>query len=260
MIFVGTSGFSFADWVGPFYPAGTARARMLEHYVRVFPSVEINSTYYRLPDPSTMAGIAARTPPRFRITVKMHADVTHRQTRELANFDAFLRVIAPIEESGRFHGALAQFPYGFRNTHENRDYLRVLRHGYAGRPLFVEFRHDSWDEPRVYDLLRELQVGFVSVDEPALPGLFPPRVVATGDVAYLRLHGRNAADWWGNNASKRYDYFYSDEELQAWARRIHEVARDARDTFVFFNNCHGGSAAQNAQRITTLLREMATHG
>jgi uncharacterized protein YecE (DUF72 family) len=255
VIFVGTSGYSFSDWVGPFYPAGTARDRMLEHYVRVFPAVEINSTYYRLPNPATMASIAGRTPPRFRITVKLHADVTHRQTREAESFAQFLRVIAPLEESGRFHGALAQFPYGFRNTRENQDYLRIVRHGFPGRPLFVEFRHESWNRPQTLALLRELEAGFVSVDEPALPGLFPPIVATVGDVAYLRLHGHNSADWWGGDAAKRYAYFYSDEELRAWAQKIHEVARDARDTFVFFNNCHGGSAAQNAQRITTFLRE-----
>jgi uncharacterized protein YecE (DUF72 family) len=166
-------------------------------------------------------------------------------------------VIAPLEETGRFHGALAQFPFGFRNTPQNREYLQTLRRGYPERPLFVEFRHASWDEPGTYQLLRELDAGFVSVDEPALPGLFPPRITLTGHTAYLRLHGRNATDWWGTDASKRYDYFYSDEELRAWARKIYEVARDARDTLVFFNNCHGGSAAQNAQRITTMLREMS---
>lgn len=253
MIYVGTSGFSFRDWVGAFYPPGTPSGKMLEHYAELFPTVEINSTYYRLPDPRVLQGIAERTPRTFRITVKVPAAITHERKRVPEAFAAFLRVIEPLEHAGKFYGALAQFPFGFRNTPENQDYLRTVRSELPGRDVFIEFRHDSWDQDEVLALLRTLELGFVSVDEPPLPGLFPARVDATGLVAYIRLHGRNAAHWWAGDGSRRYDYLYNEEELREWARRIHQVASKTRDTFVFFNNCYGASAPQNAGQMSLLL-------
>jgi uncharacterized protein YecE (DUF72 family) len=256
MIYVGTSGFSFRDWVGPFYPPATPPVKMLEHYVQHFAAVEINSTYYRLPDPRVFEGIAARTPRTFRITVKTPAAVTHARTREPAAFQSFLRVLEPLERAGKLHGALAQFPFGFRNTPENQEYLHAVRSALPGVELFVEFRHDSWDRDETFALLRDLELGFVSVDEPHLPGLFPARTEVTGPVAYVRLHGRNSAQWWSGDRHRRYDYLYTDEELREWARRIHRLSNDARDTFVFFNNCYGGSAAQNAGQMNLLLGQL----
>ena len=251
MIFVGTSGYSFDDWLGRFYPPGIPRGQMLNYYVQRFPAVEINSTYYRLPHPKVMWQLERKTPPQFRFLVKFHGDVTHRQIRDRAAFDAFARVIAPFEDAGKFHGALAQFPYAFRDTPENRDYLRFLRDSFGARPFFVEFRHDSWAREESVDLLRRLEAGFCAVDEPALPGLFPPWLRASGPVGYVRLHGRNAREWW--RGSERYNYLYTEEELQEWAGRIRELEAQTRDTFVFFNNCHAGQAAENAQRMTEIL-------
>lgn len=256
MIYVGTSGFSFRDWVGPFYPPGTPPAKMLEFYARQFAAVEINSTYYRLPDPRVMEGIAERTPRTFRITVKIPSDMTHERTGKRDAFRSFLRVIEPLQRAGKFHGALAQFPFGFRNTPENRDYLRAVRDALEELDLFVEFRHESWNREETFVLLRELALGFVCVDEPALPGLFPDRVEVIGRVAYVRLHGRNATQWWTGDRHRRYDYLYSDQELREWARRIHRLSNEARDTFVFFNNCYGGSAAQNAGQMSLLLGQL----
>jgi len=257
MIHVGTSGYSFGDWVGPFYPKGTPPARMLEYYVRYFPVVEINSTYYRLPAPKSIANMVTRTPKQFLFTVKLQSDVTHEQSRDLADFDAFLRVIEPLETAERFGGAVAQFPFRFKNTPENREYLHLLRAGLGHRRVFVEFRHASWNRPGIYSLLDERDLGFCSVDEPQLPGLFPPVVRSVGDTAYFRFHGRNRDHWWGEDGALRYDYLYNEDELKEWAKKIHDVAGKVRQTFVFFNNCHGSSAAHNAQQMTLMLQEMA---
>ena len=256
MIWLGTSGFSFRDWVGPFYPPGTPAGRMLEYYTQVFPAVEINSTYYRLPDPATFRRMCDRTPPGFRFTVKLPGTITHRGEEDPSAFRAFARVVEPLARAGKLHGALAQFPFGFRNTEENRNRIAAIRKALPEWPLFVEFRHDSWNRPETWDLLEEHAVGFVSVDEPALPGLFPPTTRVIGPAAYVRLHGRNAADWWGSDGSKRYDYLYDEAELREWALRIHRLSGAARDTFVFFNNCHGGSAAQNAGQMGFLLGQL----
>lgn len=254
MIYIGTSGYSFRDWIGPFYPAGTRASDMLSHYVRHFPAVEINSTYYKLPAPSVFQSMQQKTPPRFRFTVKLPGEITHRQTRDLSQFDAFLAAMQPLEDAGKFHGALAQFPWSFRNTPENRDYLRILRTGYPQKPLFVEFRHVSWARSETRALLEELAIGYCIVDEPRLPTLFPPIVETVGDVGYVRFHGRNEAKWWEGKNQERYDYLYDDRELREWIGKIREVSSRTRDLFVFFNNCHGGQAAQNAKQMMDLLR------
>ncbi|MFN8547681.1 MAG: DUF72 domain-containing protein [Candidatus Eisenbacteria bacterium] len=252
MIWIGTSGYSFKDWVGPFYPPGTKAADMLE-YQRQFPAVEVNASYYRLPTADTFRRMAARTPPDFRFTVKFHRALTHDLDRDPEAMRAFLRAIEPLEASGRFHGALAQFPWAFRDTPANRDYLRMLRDRYRVLPLFVEFRHASWAHPGAFDFLRAIEAGFCAVDEPRLTGLFPPLVEATTPVAYVRFHGRNEASWWGGDNAERYNYLYSEEELREWAEKIRALETKSREVLVFFNNCHSGRAAQNAKRMAELL-------
>ena len=326
MIFVGTSGYSFRDWVGPFYPEGTRNQDMLTRYARVFPAVEINATYYRLPSVRTFEGMARGTPPGFRFVVKLSGSLTHgaegrvRRGRRGAGTEAversnsgvglqqsllrepapeagvewgsaadgsaaegnsdegdaadgsaadggvtngvaggcraFLGAIAPLEDAGKLDGILAQFPYRFRAGSEEKAHLEELRHRLGERPFFVEFRHESWARESTYRFLEELGVGFCVVDEPRLPGLFPPVVRQTNDVAYFRFHGRNAERWWDGDNSTRYDYLYDEGELREWAAKIHDTAARTRQTFVFFNNCHGGSAPRNAEQMQALLGEM----
>lgn len=258
MIHIGTSGYSFRDWIGPFYPPGTRSTDMLRHYARRFGTVEINATYYRLPPPATFAQMAERTPPDFRFTVKLPKEITHDRTLELGTYDAFLRAIAPLDAAGKFHGALAQFPFAFRASSENRDFLHILRLGLGRIPLFVEFRHDSWAGEETFALLDDIDAGFCSVDEPKLRGLFPPLVRSVGSVAYFRFHGRNGARWWSGDNSTRYDYLYDEQELEEWATKIRTLAERTRETYVFFNNCHAGAAARNALRMQELL-ELVPH-
>jgi uncharacterized protein YecE (DUF72 family) len=253
MIWIGTSGYSFRDWVGPFYPPGIPSGKMLDYYATRFRAVEINSTYYRLPHPMTMVQIERKTPEGFRFTVKLPGEVTHKRTRDPSIFLGFSRVVEPFSIAGKYHGALAQFPTSFQETPEHRDYLRFLREALPDQRVFVEFRHASWARDESYRLLQDLGFGFVSVDEPRFRVLFPPVARAVGDIGYVRLHGRNAATWWTGKGSERYNYLYTEEELQEWAAKIRVLSAQTRDTFVFFNNCHGGRAAQNAQRMEELL-------
>ena len=196
MILIGTSGYSFPDWVGPFYPPGTARGKMLDHYVRHFPAVEVNSTYYRIPPPSTLHAMERKTPPEFEFVVKAHHDMTHKRTLEPELYDAFARSVEPLQEAGKLSGILAQFPYAFRRTKENQEFLGELKRRLPEAPLFVEFRHSSWVRDDLFPWLEEEGLGYVSVDEPELPGLVPPIARATGPLGYVRLHGRNKENWW----------------------------------------------------------------
>lgn len=249
---IGTSGFSFADWVGPFYPPGTPRGRMLEFYQRHFSTVEINATYYRLPPPSTMQGMVKRTPPQFHFMVKLPGGVTHKRDRDPEPVEGFFRTIDPLRAAGRFTGALAQFPQSFQRNDEAQRYLSWVREAFPELPLFMEFRHESWRNPSTSAWLKDAGLGLCSVDEPDLPGLIPRWAERVGDVAYVRLHGRNARDW-HEGGGLRYNYLYTRPELDEWARQIRQLAEGARQTYVFFNNCHAGHAVVNARMMKELL-------
>lgn len=249
---VGTSGYSFADWVGPFYPSGTKRSGMLEHYCRYFSTVEINATYYRIPPPQTMQRMAERTPPHFLFTVKLPGALTHKRHRNPEPVEGFRRAIGPLMEAGKYAGALAQFPYSFHRTPEAESYLEWLGAALPETPLFAEFRHASWDGADLEACLHKAGLGFCAVDEPSLSGLFPRRALLVGNTAYVRLHGRNSRDWW-SGGSRRYDYLYDEKELEQWSTLITEMATRAGQTFVFFNNCHAGHAVLNARMMEELL-------
>ncbi len=249
---IGTSGFSFADWIGPFYPAGLKRDALLDFYATQFDCVEINSTYYGIPAPRTFERMAARTPPEFRFVVKAAAVVTHERVPDPASDDAFLRACEPLAAAGKFEGTLAQFPWAFQNDEAARGYLRALRARLPEGPVFVEFRHRSWAKTSTIALLEELGLGYCTVDEPPLPGLMPDDLFVTRGVAYLRLHGRNAATWWGSGGD-RYDYDYSEPQLAEWAGKLRGLTGRASTTYVFFNNCHAGQAARNAKLLKAML-------
>lgn len=253
-VLVGTSGFSFPDWDGAFYPRGLAPAERLGFYARYFPAVEVNSTYYGIPRPEVMRQMAAKTPAGFEFVVKANQRMTHEPEAADAVYGEFLRCLEPLRESGRFHGVLAQFPWRFRNGPEARRHLLSLRERLGELPLFVEFRHDSWAQEDVFRSLAENGIGYCSVDEPALSGLMPPLARLTGETAYVRFHGRNARTWWGRGEGDRYDYDYRREELAEWLVKIRELAERAAKTYVFFNNCHAGQAARNARLMMDMLQ------
>lgn len=259
-ILVGTSGYSFADWVGPFYPPGMKSGAFLEFYARHFSLVEVNSTYYRIPNPRVLDLMEKKTPPGFRFVVKLHQSFTHERSLDPALLRDFLAVLEPLKAAGKYDGLLAQFPWAFRKSAACAAHLVALREALPGEPLFAEFRHASWVTPGLGGWLREHGIGYCAVDEPALPGLVPPVTLVTTDDAYLRFHGRNEQTWWGREGGDRYDYEYSEAELRDWLVKIREMASQARRTYLFFNNCHAGQAARNARLMQELLRQQKLPG
>ena len=193
MVLIGTSGYSFPDWVGPFYPPGTTRAGMLDYYVQQFPAVEVNATYYRIPPPPTLAAMERKTPAGFEFVVKANAAMTHEGSADPALYDSFRRAIEPVARAGKLSGLLAQFPWAFRRGAKEEEHLRAMKRLLPDAPLFVEFRHKSWIAEDVFPFLEREGLGYVSVDEPDLPGLVPPVARATTEAAYVRFHGRNRA-------------------------------------------------------------------
>jgi uncharacterized protein YecE (DUF72 family) len=252
---VGTSGYSFADWVGPFYPAGTPRGKMLDEYVRHFDVVEINSSYYRVPSASMFERMEQKTPVGFEFVVKLFRGMTHEIEDDSQMYREFVDSVAPLKEAGKFAGFLAQFPWKFKNGKSAKAHLVNLRKRLGEAPLFVEFRHDSWVEDETLGFLRDLGVGYCSVDEPRLKGLMPPVVAATTDEGYIRLHGRNARNWWGKGGGDRYDYDYNGEELSEWAEKMLDLESKVKKVYAFFNNCHAGHAARNAELMIEMLSD-----
>jgi len=250
---VGTSGYSFADWVGPFYPAGTPRGRMLDEYVHHFDVVEINSTYYRVPNASMFERMNEKTPEDFEFIVKLYRGMTHEIADDAEMYRHFTGAVEPLREAGKFGGYLAQFPWKFKNSKAAKAHLGALRKKLGQAPLFVEFRHDSWIEDKTFEFLRDLGVGYCAVDEPRLKGLVPPLVAATTDVGYVRFHGRNERNWWGKGGGDRYDYDYNSEELSEWADRMLDLESKVKKVYAFFNNCHAGHAARNAELMIEML-------
>ena len=259
-VLVGTSGYSFPDWVGPFYPPGMKSGDFLRFYAERFPVVEVNSTYYRIPPPRTLEQMEKKTPPGFRFVVKLHQSMTHEGAEDPALYRQFLDVLEPLKAAGKFTALLAQFPWGFQRSPAQLEHLRVLRERLAGEPLFVEFRHRSWITPALAGELRALELGYCAVDEPPLPGLVPPVVLHTAADGYVRFHGRNSATWWGRGGGARYDYDYPESELRDWLKQVTELAERARRTYLFFNNCHAGQAARNASLMQELLRQQQAQG
>jgi uncharacterized protein YecE (DUF72 family) len=250
---VGTSGYSFADWIGPFYPAGTPRGKMLEEYIHHFDVVEINSSYYRIPTAQMFERMEAKTPAGFEFIVKLFRGMTHEIEDDSKMYRDFIESVVPLKDGSKFGGFLAQFPWKFKNTKESKAHLVDLRKRLGEDPFFVEFRHDSWMKNDTFALLRDLGIGYCSVDEPQLKGLIPPTVVATTDEGYVRLHGRNARNWWGEGGGDRYDYDYSREELTEWADKMLELESKVKKVYAFFNNCHAGHAARNAELMIEML-------
>jgi uncharacterized protein YecE (DUF72 family) len=254
MIFAGTSGYSYGDWVGPYYPAGLPKTDWLSFYAREFQACEVNFTFYRLPEARILAAMARKTPDGFLFTVKATQELTHKREDNAESFAKFVRGLQPLIEANKFGCVLAQFPYSFHSNKENREYVKAFPDLMAGLPVVVEFRNAQWLTAETFALLAEKRLGFCCVDEPRLKGLIPPLAEATSPVAYVRFHGRNAKKWWQHDeAWERYDYTYSKEELEEWVPRIRELDRKAETTFLFANNHWQGQAVDTARQLRLLL-------
>lgn len=252
---VGTSGYSFDDWKGPFYPAKLNKSRMLDYYAQFFNTVEINATYYRIPPARTFESMIERTGEKFEFFVKAHESATHKREQFPSETPVYLEAIKPLVESGRLRGILLQFPWSFPRTEEHIDHIKACAEGFDSLPLFVEFRHSSWIQQNTFDLLKSLGIGYVSVDEPRLEKMVPPLAVATTDTGYVRFHGRNAEKWYSGSGSERYDYLYSEDQLREWIKKIDTLREHTAIVYVFFNNCHQGQAVTNAQQLLEMLDE-----
>jgi uncharacterized protein YecE (DUF72 family) len=254
---VGTAGFSYQDWRGKFYPDNIKPREMLPFYARHFSTVEIDATYYRVLPASTFQSMATRTPERFKFTVKLPGTVTHAggaPTVVSSDLHAWRESLEPLIDQRKFGCGVAQFPTSFRPNASTIEYLKTLR-THIDLPVVVEFRHREWQTNETLELLAELRFGLVDVDQPRFRTLPRPSSDIVGSIGYVRMHGRNVANWWRGDNVTRYDYEYTSEELEPWAHRIHdmEATPGAEEVYVVFNNHAFGKAPRNAAMLEELL-------
>ena len=253
---VGVAGWSYPDWEGIVYPK-TPRFDALSYLASFFDAIEINSSFYRIPTARTTASWAkrARVNPEFRFTLKLYKGFTHERTATADDERSFAEALRPLTEAGVLGAVLLQFPWSFKNDPESRDYLRAALERFRRCPLVVEVRHRSWDQPEFYAFLEERGVGFCNIDQPLIGRSLAPSERTTGPVGYIRLHGRNYRDWFREDAGRdaRYDYLYTEEELDPWVEKISEVSQTASSTYVITNNHFRGQAVVNALQIRSRI-------
>ena len=270
---VGTCSWADKSLVAHWYPKGVKSAEeRLRYYVEHFDAVEADSPYYRLPEEPMVARWAERTPDGFVMHVKAFGLMTRhpvkleqlppelregmpvddrgrvdRPPRELRAvvFRRFREALEPLRASGKLGGILLQFPSYVVFKPISLDYLEWAAEQLEGEHLLVEFRHSSWleEENRAETLrfLEQLGATHVITDSPRIEGarnVMSTVVAATSPIVYIRLHGRNAATWnkRGGSAAERFDYLYSDDELREWAPTLRELAGEAEQLYVMFNN------------------------
>ena len=257
MFYCGTCGFSYDDWVGIYYPERLPRKNWLSYYAQEFNALELNSTYYALPRRSVMESLAVKTSEGFLFSVKANQEMTHVRQKGAEVFKAFAGALQPLTEAGKLGCVLAQFPYSFICNEDNRGYLARFHDYLVDLPLVVEFRNAGWLNDATLGWMASNNIGFCCVDEPQLPKLLPPVAEVTGDIAYIRFHGRNAAKWWRHEeAWQRYDYTYKREELEEWLPKIARVSKTAKDTFIFANNHWRAQAVDTIRQVRSMLDQL----
>ena len=254
MLYSGTSGFSYADWVGNFYPRGMARHDWLSYYAREFNALELNSTYYAIPKVSILESMIRKTGEGFLFSIKANQEMTHSRKTDRDVFSAFVNMLKPFLDADKLGCVLAQFPFSFTANRSNFNYLQFFRESLKDLPLVMEFRNVQWLKPEVFDWLRKQNLGFCCVDEPQLPNLLPPVAEVTTDIAYIRFHGRNASKWWQHqHAYERYDYTYTIDELKEWLPKIKKLNNLAGKTFIFANNHWRGQSVSTIRQLRMML-------
>jgi uncharacterized protein YecE (DUF72 family) len=257
-LFIGPAGWDYPDWQGVVYPPGLKGADRLTFLAALFTAVEINVTFYR-PIPADYARRwleAVADFPDFRFTAKVWQVFTHTRRLPEAELDQFQAGLAPLLAAGKLGVLLAQFPYSFHNTEENRAYLVQLQAALPTFPLAVEVRHRSWQHRAVREFLAQTGLDFCNIDQPMVSYPMGATRWVTGPRGYLRCHGRRRDAWFefGDDRGARYDYLYSPEELEDLAARARELAVKTRETYVIFNNHPAGQAVANALELIHLLQ------
>jgi uncharacterized protein YecE (DUF72 family) len=290
MVHVGTCGWSYPSgrgtWNGVFYPPrgahGFRPGDELAYYAEHFDTVEVNVTFYRPPVAATTARWVKQTPRGFEFSIKLHQKFTHPMAvgREApsaeartsgpralpqpsqTDVDEFRAGLGPIAAGGKLGAVLAQFPAGFHADDASTDYLAGLLRTFRDYPIAVELRHRSWSDAQsaTLRLLDDSRAAWVQIDEPKFrTSIHQDFVPNTERFYYVRLHGRNAAQWWSPDApEERYNYLYSAEELRPFAAVAQTVGPEVRKAYLYLNNHFAAKSVVNATVLKHQLGQPIT--
>ncbi|MCS7173470.1 MAG: DUF72 domain-containing protein [Armatimonadetes bacterium] len=295
-VYVGTCSWADPHFVreGDFYPPKVRHRPdlRLRYYASVFPTVELDATYYALLPPALARRYGEWTPPGFLLHTKafglftghgvdprrlpphiqsfLPPELLHRprlvreeipEEVETLCWEAFLEFLRVLQQAGRLGYVLFQFPRWATFSQKALTELEHIRAMLRDYRVAVEFRHRSWLVPpnrrKTLESLRALDFIYTVPDEPDLPWTVPPEVAVTSSWSVVRFHGRNAAAWSRRGATtlEVYDYCYAEEELRPWAYRARSLAQEVDRLFLMFNNHVRGSSVRNAQMLLRLLQE-----
>ncbi len=279
---IGTAGWSYPHWNGVVYPKTRAGGfHPIEYLSKQIDAIEINSSFYQplKPEIVTVWMKKVERNPRFQFTAKLHQQFTHARILEDAEVARFKDGLRPLLKARRLGALLMQFPWAFRFTAENQEWLIRLRRAFHEFPLVAEMRHSSWLAEEAIGTFLDYRIGFCNIDQPAYTSAMPPTSYLTSGVGYVRLHGRNPNNALGgferpagspasrtsgpegsapgerSTRLRQHDYLYAAAELDEWSRRIERVSRFAESTFVIFNNDAGGKSLVNALELEAAMQE-----
>jgi uncharacterized protein YecE (DUF72 family) len=252
-VLIGTSGWGYDEWVGPFYPRGLRKEDYLLYYSEIFYTNEINTTFYNIPPRRIVENWVSKTPGDFLFSAKVPQFITHESKLKvdecLDKLDYFLNVMGPLIEAKKIISFLIQLPPYFKKD-QHFDNLKQFIDNWSGNPrrdnyhLVVEFRDKSWMDESVFNYLEDKALTYCSVIEP----LLPPRMDITNpSFSYIRFHGYGKKIW--------FDYCFTEEEIKRWALQIREVIQNSEKVGVYFNNHFSGYAAKNSLMLMKELKE-----
>jgi len=259
-VLVGPAGWSYPDWNGIVYPLHRPRGFHEASYLaQYFDTIEINTSFYSpLNRDRTRQWIdRVASNPRFLFTAKLWQKFTHEENATAADEAAVRAGLDILRGAGRLGALLMQFPFSFHNTPANLARLKQLLDSFGDYPLAVEVRHSSWAHPDFYEFLHERQAGICNIDQPLIGRSIAPDERSTSRLGYVRLHGRRADTWFSDDPDlprhERYNYLYSERELEPWTRRIRLISERTESTFVIANNHFEGKAIVNALQLMRAL-------
>lgn len=237
---IGCSGFHYSDWKKKFYPEKLPKKEWLSYYSQHFNTVEINNTFYKMPDEKNLQDWVSQTPSGFKFTIKANRYFTHQKKITIDDdfrnrYEVFDNTIKTL--GNKLGCVLWQFPGNFhKNESKLEDLLRLLD---ARTHHAIEFRHESWFDDNVYNLLSSHKVAYCML---SAPDNLPEDILSTANTAYLRFHGK---DSW-------YNYHYSEEELKSWYERLNKL-KNTNQLYIYFNNDHNAWAVENAKTLISMF-------
>lgn len=244
---IGTAGYAWPDWVGPFYPDHLPAERRLAFIASYFPFVELHSTFHRNPSLGQLAALAEQTPSGFQFSLKVPRTASHEQS--VHDLRPFRDAADELAARHRLLGFVLEFPERFTDTPGHRDWVSRVAAGLWPYTTWVEFRHRSWLRPRLGEWLRERGLELATLDGPDSPNSFPRGAFDLGTShAYVRLHRRSLP-----GSAESHDTW-----LEEWMARISGAPAQIESVHIALNNGHGIEGVRDAIRLSELIRKQRT--